>query len=376
LNRLQKALFFSLIWLIPTLGLAHGNHDHAHNHSQIEADRPMTVRLEVSPDLLSGYNLTIHTEHFSWAPQRASTKHFTGEGHAHLYINDVKFGRLYGAHHHIPSSALQAGENVITVTLNANTHEDYTIGGELVAASTTIMAEAAHNHDEQGHSKDSHDSTHGHSHDHGDSHNQHHGANTVSVGEIELTLEPLLVADGTLKLALTVTDHAHHDHDHVHDKDIAVTLPDGSSVDAHMRSNMALIALGTVQAGNYQLTGTLGHDTLNASFTVMQAEGDLGTDITLVLTPSPDHHTNVVEAFVYAFENGEAIHRQVVLAQGSQTATFDLSHTHFSDSYITDDFEPMAEQATVTFPTAGEWLVSLTIMGGLPETATFAVVVE
>lgn len=371
MKRLLQALLFNLVWLIPMVGLAHGNHDYHdhHQHGQIEADRPMTVRLEVSPDPMSGYNLTIYSEHFSWAPERASTEHFAGEGHAHLYINDVKIGRLYGPHHHIASPALQAGENVITVTLNANTHEDYTVGGELVAASTSITVDTAHSHD----SAHGHSHSRGHSHDH---HHDHHVANTVTVGDMELTLEPLLVADGTLKLAMTVTDHSHHDHDH--DKDITVTHPDGSSINAHIHGNMAIVELGTVQAGNYQLTGTLGHDALNASFTVMRTEGDLGTDITLVLTPSPNHHTNVVEAFVYAFENGEAIHRQVVLelAQGSQTATFDLSHTHFSDSYITDDFEPMAEQAAITFPTAGEWLVSLIILGGLPETATFTVVVE
>lgn len=207
-------------------------------------------------------------------------------------------------------------------------------------------------------------------------HHEHHGANIIVVGDMELTLEPLLVADSTFKLALTVTDHSHYDHDH--DKNITVILPDGSSVDANIHSSVTIVELDTVQVGTYRLTDTPGHDELHTSFMVMQAEGDLGTDITLVLAPRPDHHTTEVEAYVYTFEDGEAVHRAVVLelAQQSQTATYDLSHTHFSESYITEGFEPMAEQATVTFPTAGEWLVSLTIVGGLPETATFTVRVE
>jgi hypothetical protein len=370
LKRLQQVLFFSLVWLIPMVGLAHGNHDHHshHQHGQIEADRPMTVRLEVSPDPMSGYNLTIHTEHFTWAPQRASTEHFAGEGHAHLYINDVKIGRLYGAHHHIADYLLTDDENEITVTLNSNTHEDYTVDGVVVADTTVIVHQTGrHQH--------SHNQDHAHGHDHGH-HHVPQGANIIRLDDMELTLEPLLIADGTLKLALTVTDHSHHDHDH--DKDITVVLPDGSSVAAHVHGTLAMVELGTVQVGTYRLAGRLGHDDVATGFTVMQAEGDLGTDVTLVLAPTPDHQTSEVEAFVYAFEDGEAIHRQVVLelAQGSQTATYDLSHTHFSDSYITDDFEPMAEQATITFPAAGEWLASLTIVGGLPETATFTVTVE
>jgi hypothetical protein len=314
---------------------------------------------------MSGYNLTIHTEHFSWAPERASTEHFAGEGHAHLYINDVKIGRLYGAHHHISSSALQAGENIITVTLNANTHEDYTVGGDLVAASATVMVEAEHGHDEHSHGEHGHDEHSHHSHD-------HQAANSIMLGDMELMLEPLLVADGSMKLALTVTEHAHHDHDH--DKDISITLPDGSSLELHLHGDMALIELGTVQAGRYQLSGTLGHDDLDSGFTVIKTEGDLGTEVIAIITPDL-HQDHASEVFIYAFADGEALHRAMMLefAHNDHKVNLDLKHTHFSDTYFSADFEPMAEQVSVSLDHSGEWTATLTIMGGLPETASFQV---
>lgn len=353
--------------LVPlSLTLAHGAHHHGHghhHHGTIEADRPMAVHLEVVRDPMGkGYNVYIYPVHFHWAPRRASTEHVPGEGHGHLYINggDTYF-RIYSNYFHLRDEWLREGENTVRVTLNANTHDEYTVSGEVVMAEVTFVHTAAHGHHHHHH--------HGHHHDHA-------GANRIIIGEMALAIEPLLVADGTFKLALTVTEHAHHDHDH--DKAVTVTLPDGRSIEAEFDGELALIELGEVQTGTYQLSGTLGHDQLSASFTVLRAEGDLGTEVTAVLAPTPSAQRDEVEVFIYAFEDGEALHRAMtlVLEHGEASASYPLSHTHFSDRYLSAGFEPIAEQASVRFDAAGAWRMTLTISGPLPETASFEVAVE
>jgi hypothetical protein len=358
------------LYAVAAIALAHGHdhHDHGHghhHHGTIEADRPMSVTLEVVRDPMGkGYNVLIFPVNFHWTPLRASTAHVPGEGHGHLYINDGEtYFRIYGNYFHLRDEWLREGENTIRVTLNANTHDEYTVDGVLVSDTVTIVHPMSATHD------------HGHTH-HDHHHHDHAGANRVMLGEMALTIEPLLVADGTLKLALTVTEHAHHDHEH--DKAVTVTLPDGETIDATFDGELAFVELGAVQAGVYRLSGTLGHDALDTGFTVMRAEGDLGTEVTAVLAPTPDHHSGEVEVFIYAFEDGAAVHRAMTLAleQGESSMSYPLSHTHFSDAYIRDDFEPMAEQTSVQFAAAGEWAMTLTISGPLPETATFTVMVE
>lgn len=143
-------------------GHGHHGHGHDHHHGTIESETPMRVSIEVLADAKSGYNLTITTEGFTWAPERASTAHVPGEGHGHLYINGAKVARLYGPHFHIPSELLRAGPNEITVTLNANSHEDYVYQGELVAATAVVTVAGT-----LGHEHHTHEAHHHHDHDHG-----------------------------------------------------------------------------------------------------------------------------------------------------------------------------------------------------------------
>lgn len=73
----------------------------------------------------------MRAEDFRFAPERASTAHVAGEGHAHLFIDGKKITRLYGEWYHVP--ALTPGVHKITVTLNANSHEDLTVQGKVVS---------------------------------------------------------------------------------------------------------------------------------------------------------------------------------------------------------------------------------------------------
>lgn len=114
----------------------------AMGHTAIEVGsepNPPTVQLVVHKDPKAGWNLQVKTAHFRWAPERASTTHVIGEGHAHLFIDGKKITRLYGEWTHLP--ALRPGTHTIRVTLNANTHEDYTVNGAPIAATQTVTVE-------------------------------------------------------------------------------------------------------------------------------------------------------------------------------------------------------------------------------------------
>jgi hypothetical protein len=71
-------------------------------------------------DPKSGWNVEIVTKNFRFAPEHASQDHISGEGHAHLYIDNKKIRRLYGEWTHVDN--LKPGRHKIRVNLNANNH--------------------------------------------------------------------------------------------------------------------------------------------------------------------------------------------------------------------------------------------------------------
>lgn len=110
-----------------------GSMNHATTH---KAPKGMSVRISVAKDPMKGYNLQVRTRAFRWAPQHASQRHRSSEGHAHLYVDGEKITRLYGAWYYLGD--LKPGKRVVKVTLNGNDHGDYMKSGKPVAASTTV----------------------------------------------------------------------------------------------------------------------------------------------------------------------------------------------------------------------------------------------
>ena len=111
-------------------------HGHMHGPETVEADSSMAVSLTVEEDVLGGGNLFAETEGFTFAPQNIGGDHVAGEGHAHVYVNGVKIGRLYG--HAIQLGKLAAGRNKIRVTLNTNDHSFYTWNGQAVETTVAV----------------------------------------------------------------------------------------------------------------------------------------------------------------------------------------------------------------------------------------------
>lgn len=119
--------------------IAANAHDMSETH-EADSANPPRIELAVSADPKAGYNVRIITENFTWAPEHASLEHVEREGHAHIYLADVKLGRVYGEWYHINPADfhIAAGDQELVVTLNGNDHGAYTLNGEPIQASTTI----------------------------------------------------------------------------------------------------------------------------------------------------------------------------------------------------------------------------------------------
>jgi hypothetical protein len=122
--------------------MGHGDMDYAMMHDQpLEMDAVDAISLDimVMQDPMSGYNLHVTVGNFIFAPKSASLAHVEGEGHAHVYANGAKLGRLYGPWMHLDS--LPKGDVVIEVTLNTNDHRPLAVDGTPIAAKATVIVE-------------------------------------------------------------------------------------------------------------------------------------------------------------------------------------------------------------------------------------------
>lgn len=125
-----------------TASMAHG--EGGHHDSTIEAAGAMAVAFTTSADSVSGLNVSIATEGFTFAPQNVNGAHVEGEGHAHIYVNGVKISRVYTPWYYLGD--LEPGDHEIRVTLNANSHEEYTYGGDKVEATAVVTVPESHGH--------------------------------------------------------------------------------------------------------------------------------------------------------------------------------------------------------------------------------------
>lgn len=120
----------------------HAGMAHAMMHDQpldISADQAPTLDIAVIKDPMTGYNLHVMVDGFAFAPKSASLPHAAGEGHAHVYANGAKIGRLYSAWMHL--DALPKGDVEIEVTLNTNDHRPMAVNGTPIAARTTVAVD-------------------------------------------------------------------------------------------------------------------------------------------------------------------------------------------------------------------------------------------
>lgn len=118
-------------------GMGHGATDHGSLLVLEPSATNPTLSVMILEDPMSGWNLHIVTENFTFSPQNASLAHIYGEGHAHVYINGVKLGRFYGPWVHLDN--LPEGEVTVEVTLNANDHRVLAVGEDALNETITIQ---------------------------------------------------------------------------------------------------------------------------------------------------------------------------------------------------------------------------------------------
>lgn len=109
---------------------------HMDTGDTVAAKKGMKVSIKVKADKMKGHNLFIKTSRFRWAPEHASGKHVSGEGHAHLFVDGTKVTRLYGPAYYIGN--LTTGQHTVMVSLNGNNHATYARNGKEIKDSFTV----------------------------------------------------------------------------------------------------------------------------------------------------------------------------------------------------------------------------------------------
>jgi hypothetical protein len=138
LKKLMVSIFaIAALLFWPVASSAHMDHSKTHEVSAAEAPQ---IKLSVERDSLGGFNVNIATEKFIWSPERASGEHVMGEGHAHIYVNNEKIGRVYGDWYHLSlkEKDIPLGMTTVSVDLNGNDHAVYAIDGVPVMDSVEI----------------------------------------------------------------------------------------------------------------------------------------------------------------------------------------------------------------------------------------------
>ena len=161
-----------------------GDNDH---HStavpdQVISEAPVSVKISAEPDTNGGVHVRITVEGFRFAPDLVDQDHTPGAGHAHIYLDGEKLGRVFADEYHI--AVVPPGKHEIRVSLNTNNHSALVFDGEKVAATATVTVPDVG----QGHGDGDRDTGHegdGHDHD-GHDHNEQEVVAEVHLGNLEV----------------------------------------------------------------------------------------------------------------------------------------------------------------------------------------------
>lgn len=107
----------------------------------VDHDTLPSVELTLNRDSVSGWNLHAALENFNLAPERASSEHVFGEGHMHLFVDNIKHSRVYSPWFHLPE--LPSGQHEVRLELTANSHNVLTHHGDFIGDTTTITQAAS-----------------------------------------------------------------------------------------------------------------------------------------------------------------------------------------------------------------------------------------
>lgn len=95
--------------------------------SSSDLQKDSAVDLHVMQDAVKGVNLKLDVTDFSFTPENVNQSNVNREGHAHLFIDGVKYGRVYGQWFYLGD--VELGSHEFAVKLSNNDHSDMTTGG-------------------------------------------------------------------------------------------------------------------------------------------------------------------------------------------------------------------------------------------------------
>ena len=150
--------------------------------AQVISDAPVSVEISAQPDAEGGVDVQITTEGFRFAPDLVDQAHTPGAGHAHIYLDGEKLGRVFESEYRIADAP--PGEHEVRVSLNTNDHSELVFDGRKVEATVTVNVPDVG----QGHGDGDRDTDHegdGHDHD-GHDHGEHEVIAEVHLGNLEV----------------------------------------------------------------------------------------------------------------------------------------------------------------------------------------------
>ena len=136
----MKILYIAVGLILAVNSLKGNPMDHEHSKNvEWEGDEQPSLYLSVQPHDSYGWVVIYNANNFTFNAENASSQHIQGEGHGHLYVNDVKIARLYGEPYYLRD--LNMGANTIRITLNTNNHLSYVFNGAAIEKNVEIVVE-------------------------------------------------------------------------------------------------------------------------------------------------------------------------------------------------------------------------------------------
>jgi hypothetical protein len=196
------------------------------------------------------------------------------------------------------------------------------------------------------------------------------GANTFALGDINVTLDPMVDINGAMRLA----SHFSREGEHLATPaSIDVTLPNGTTISSSGAEDHVLSELGSAEPGTYVVLGKVGDESFESRFSLFKGETDAGSSIVLILAPHPKLGA-MSEAIVYSFGTDDNLHGTMTLSLGDEVAT--LVHVHYQ-AFDTETFTTVSDNASFHFAEAGEQTLAYAFQGPLgTETVSFTVTVD
>lgn len=105
-----------------------------HGMSQAVEVSPAPTLTIVPPKAVSadGFDIQLQLENFAFVVAADDADHVPNQGHAHVYLNGLKLGRLY--EDQLSLGGLKSGDYQLRVSLNSNDHRPYAAAGQPIEA--------------------------------------------------------------------------------------------------------------------------------------------------------------------------------------------------------------------------------------------------